>query len=126
MTESLKTESGNEGIVANRFDIYDINPWSFRQLSLCLHLHPHFMGNAGINSSRNEGAGGGQEHSNLKRYLPPWRFVVAALASVFGISFVWWNLRRERRKFISIIILVIGFFFWGYAVSGLLLWGFQF
>jgi hypothetical protein len=55
-------------------------------------------------------------------HFPPWRFVVAAIAGIVGTSVGWGNLRNERRKITSTIILLLGLAIWSYAVVGLLNW----
>lgn len=89
-----------------------------------VHRAELFIGDVGIDSSGDKGSKSGQKSSNLQHNLPPWRFVVAALAGIFGVAWGWWQLRRNERESVWIVLVFVGgFCAWGYAVYGLLRWG---
>jgi len=133
VTESLKAEGWNKWVITKRFNIYDFYPGPLGQFQLLacgfglgLHSLPHFVRDSGVYGRSNNGRDSGGEHADLKRYFPPWRFVMAALASIFGIGWGWWNLRLERRQVAGLIVFVFGICIWGYAVDGLMWWSLKF
>ena len=87
--------------------------------SLGLHFAPHVVSDDGVYNDA-------QERTDIKSYLPPWRFVVAALAGLVGVSWGWWNLKGERPELVGAICFIVGIRLWGYACNGLLLWSTKF
>lgn len=94
---------------------------------LLLDFNESFMRYGRIYGSSYEGTNSSHKSPDFQRYFPPWRFAVAALACIFGIAWGWWQLRRNGRESVWIVLIFVGgLCTWGYAVYGLLRSGLDF
>jgi len=94
--------------------------------SLFLHFIPHLSANVGVIASGSEGSRSSEEHSNIQKYFPPWRLVVAALVAILGTVLGWWNICRERRIGFYVLVCAVSLTLWGYAIYRFLDWSANF
>jgi hypothetical protein len=118
----MELKTGWRGLSVLVYQLYvDSKPRS----ALCPHFAPHFVSDSSIDASGDERTNGGNQHKQIKHYLPPWHLVVAALAGLSGSWWGWRTLCSEMRENIATVVLLCGVGLWGYAVYGLLFWSFE-
>lgn len=115
----IGTDSNDRALCADELLTHQNGLFLYFAKSL-IHRMKLFVGDSGIDGSRNKSPQGSEEGSYFKRYFPPWGFMMMACAGGLCAGIGWWKLRRGQERSYTVGLLMIGLCLWVYSIYRLM------